>query len=676
MGHGHNAKYKLVCNSKADVTAHFGQNLKRQIKGTERPSFWGDTLKQNTTKGVTIVGLGPDRTKTRKLYVHAKLADKITAMFEKIKQVNRDYHIYSIGSKCVRYMKNTNTRQVIRDGPDYAAARAQISDWNRSWPSSALKYDSQHNRIQWRKVSNHFFATAIDINPGTNPFKKGKAFDIPKWMVHIFRDFGFGWGGYYHDYMHFEYELKDVSPTAAVPSSKAPPPTQPPPAPGAPQPSDLNPSSNGTPPAGCHCTKCGIKIEPQAPGTTPGAPAPAPGVVPPAGASIPSGPEGTCNDGQLSEIAKKIKQRFPDGISVIIFARLNKRSGNNIEVDKQSHYIAKEEQTVSVVGGQLTMGGEAIAIRDFSEVMNNIRLIHDTLLAEFKKAGGTGNPPRWTRIKRLGLGAHGMPSGMGMHCKNKYQFHYGPDFFKPKRKPETISTFVNAVKHCLTPDVNVALFSCSCMRDVERQIEVHKKNLAAGAPKKCSAKNAEKLAAEGQKAAKCGCVKCKTKKASIYWEWKTFSDEVPHARGSFGDKLAKALGGDASVFGHGTPGHFQRNFSLKVVGKLGGPGPGGIHVFNMLFPKTFLQGLAQQYGGGKPKYFDDLRSVACRYYKKLMVKRSFSKEHIPMELGKFAPFYPLKATQMLQENFKKMLEKAGGSTKKVSKMIPRRKSKK
>ncbi len=287
----HNAKYKQVCNTKQDVIAAFGQNLTRQVKGSERASFWGNPLAGGLTKTIEAVGIGASRNETKRLSLHSKIADKAVAMFAKLKQVNQDYVIYSVGSKCVRYMKNSNTRATIRDGAEYAAAKAQHADWARSWPSKALHYDNSRNAVKWTKVSNHSFGTAIDINPSTNPYKSGKDFDIPKWMVEIFREFGFSWGGYYHDYMHFEYEQKNVSPTAATttPTPQTnPSPGVNPPASGAP--SQVSPTPAPAPSAASFCTKCGKPLSgdgshPPSPGGTP----PSSGGTPPGGGSPSSG---------------------------------------------------------------------------------------------------------------------------------------------------------------------------------------------------------------------------------------------------------------------------------------------------------------------------------------------------------------------------------------------------
>lgn len=51
--------------------------------------------------------------------------------------------------------------------------------------------------------SPHSWPVAIDINPANNGFNGGRG-DIPDWIIAIFRDEGFTWGGDWGDPMHFE----------------------------------------------------------------------------------------------------------------------------------------------------------------------------------------------------------------------------------------------------------------------------------------------------------------------------------------------------------------------------------------------------------------------------------------------------------------------------------------
>lgn len=55
--------------------------------------------------------------------------------------------------------------------------------------------------------SNHSWGLAFDVNAPDNPFG-GTSHDIPPYMVNLFADHGFRWGGEYHgtkDWMHFEF---------------------------------------------------------------------------------------------------------------------------------------------------------------------------------------------------------------------------------------------------------------------------------------------------------------------------------------------------------------------------------------------------------------------------------------------------------------------------------------
>ncbi|HYO66037.1 MAG TPA: M15 family metallopeptidase, partial [Archangium sp.] len=52
-----------------------------------------------------------------------------------------------------------------------------------------------------------------------NPFNENKPFDMPRRIVEIMASFGFHWGGYYHDYMHFEYLRATV---AGLPDEEPP----------------------------------------------------------------------------------------------------------------------------------------------------------------------------------------------------------------------------------------------------------------------------------------------------------------------------------------------------------------------------------------------------------------------------------------------------------------------
>lgn len=63
-------------------------------------------------------------------------------------------------------------------------------------------------------LSNHAYGVAIDINQSVNPYRKSsdgqtdsetriRSNEHP--VVKLFKEYGWGWGGKYYDYMHFSY---------------------------------------------------------------------------------------------------------------------------------------------------------------------------------------------------------------------------------------------------------------------------------------------------------------------------------------------------------------------------------------------------------------------------------------------------------------------------------------
>ena len=56
--------------------------------------------------------------------------------------------------------------------------------------------------------SNHAWGLAVDLNWSTNPFKNPLTTDMPSWMVNLWTEYGFRWGGTYtrlKDSMHYEF---------------------------------------------------------------------------------------------------------------------------------------------------------------------------------------------------------------------------------------------------------------------------------------------------------------------------------------------------------------------------------------------------------------------------------------------------------------------------------------
>ena len=72
-------------------------------------------------------------------------------------------------------------------------------DWSWGFANRAIGGTSRH--------SLHSISVAIDINAPTNPMRSPLTTDMPWWMVHLWEDFGFTWGGRWSrpDPMHYEW---------------------------------------------------------------------------------------------------------------------------------------------------------------------------------------------------------------------------------------------------------------------------------------------------------------------------------------------------------------------------------------------------------------------------------------------------------------------------------------
>ncbi|MBZ4416621.1 M15 family metallopeptidase [Myxococcus sp. RHSTA-1-4] len=171
---------------------------------------------------VHLPGFGPQKNETRKVSVNRKLAHLFMAAFEKIKAAHLPYVLYDAGTYNFRYKQNTSVKQAIANLPEYAQLRQGSGFWG-SWNSLCAEHDRLNNafeeevfcdgRMQKKKelLSNHSWGSAIDLNSTTNPYDKTQRFDMPIRIVEIMEGFGFHWGGYYHDYMHFEFARTQVS---------------------------------------------------------------------------------------------------------------------------------------------------------------------------------------------------------------------------------------------------------------------------------------------------------------------------------------------------------------------------------------------------------------------------------------------------------------------------------
>lgn len=213
-----------VCNTDKAVTDAFGPSrvadefyrdrFNSTAKVLENPIL--DSFEKNHVVKVSLPGFGPQKSRSVTVDVNRKLAHLFVAAFEKIKSENLPYVLHETGAYLFRYQQNPSVKAAIANRPEYETLRKQNGFWD-SWNILCAEQDRKlrafDDQIPFKNgttlkknlLSNHAFGSAIDINWGTNPYQKGARFDMPRRIVEIMEGFGFHWGGYYHDYMHFEY---------------------------------------------------------------------------------------------------------------------------------------------------------------------------------------------------------------------------------------------------------------------------------------------------------------------------------------------------------------------------------------------------------------------------------------------------------------------------------------
>ncbi len=232
MSYGYQEPTRL-CTTKGEVTrsSNYGEpKTKNEFAGSNSfekiSKVFGNPLLEsfcaNHIVPVELVGFGPQKDQVRKIDVNRKLAPLFAAAFEKIKAANLPYVLHAVGGHVFRYQLNPSVQAALVDRPEYAELRKQPGFMGR-WNIDCARHDLKHQsfdeivphdgrqKVKKALLSNHSWGNAIDLNDQTNPFDKNKRFDMPRRIVEIMASFGFHWGGYYHDYMHFEYLRASVA---------------------------------------------------------------------------------------------------------------------------------------------------------------------------------------------------------------------------------------------------------------------------------------------------------------------------------------------------------------------------------------------------------------------------------------------------------------------------------
>jgi hypothetical protein len=258
-----------------------------------------------------------------------------------------------------------------------------------------------------------------------------------------------------------------------------------------------------------------------------------------------------------------------------------------------------------------------------SEITVTLQRIHLGLVDKYKQShpedNDTTTPPQFTRIKNLALFAHGEPFGLGLHESNKFEL-----------KSENVKTFVSGLKDALVDDVNVQLYACNTGAD--------------------RARIAAKIKQKGDKK--------KGKDAASYEEWTEHTQGERSGEDSFAAALAEELGSQSTVYGHTTAGHTTENFAARVFGQGAGGGKGGLHMFDVLYPESFIQDeltrlFPDQTEDEWAQLHNSLREQMWKHYKKSIgTKSEYAKNHYSIPIGREMFINPSNAQNLLQDDWK------------------------
>ncbi|MFW5758570.1 MAG: M15 family metallopeptidase [Bacteroidota bacterium] len=224
-----------ICKTKDEVIKEFGEPaVAWQLSSIEKiEKLFGtceaSDFKETKTKLIELPGFGEKGDVTKKIRMHQSLEKLLVSAFTEIKNANLGYILWDghVWGHSFRYKKNSTTITYIKTRSEYSHLKEAMNDddaWDSwGWAIKAAAYDAQNGKLgdlvevrNGKKVtkksllSNHAFGTAIDINSGYNAFSKSARFDMNKKIIEIMARHGFRWGGYYHDYMHFEYTLDHI----------------------------------------------------------------------------------------------------------------------------------------------------------------------------------------------------------------------------------------------------------------------------------------------------------------------------------------------------------------------------------------------------------------------------------------------------------------------------------
>ncbi len=313
-----------------------------------------------------------------------------------------------------------------------------------------------------------------------------------------------------------------------------------------------------------------------------------------------------------------LQANHPGGFTTAFYVHYDNQSNNNKEFERQATPYAAQHGALGLQSGSI-VAGAPIAITETSEVVEGLRSIHQGLLERFaasaprfvqdlldtmQGAGMEGLGPNWTKARDVALFSHGMPGGLSTDSGNNYRDGLHGDTYGPSN----IESFVRGIRGATTSDVNVQLFACGAGRGTDE-------NEA----------------------------------------WLEHRQDHKMGQNSVAAELSTHLGEDASVFAHTTTGHTTENYAARVFGAEGGGGQGGLHMFDRLYPESFIQSeLARIYPSRDQAWRDGqhnaLRERMWRHYR-TSIGNSVPDSRYGGPMGQLMFQDPSNAAQLLQRDW-------------------------
>lgn len=255
------------------------------------------------------------------------------------------------------------------------------------------------------------------------------------------------------------------------------------------------------------------------------------------------------------------KASFASGITIGVYTHYDNQSPNNKTFWQVAKPWAKHNQAIGLnEDGEMEVG-KPIKITEVGQIIESVQSISRGLEQLWMDGMSQGwietdaefdpnQPPAWTKVKDLGIFAHGMPYGIGVDSDKDDQYKHGllsssPDSY---RSAPNIASFAEGLNGAIKSDINVLLFACNGAREYDEESPFSK------------ADNSHRKRPDGQ----------------------DMGDDS-----SFAAMLQEELGEESSVYGHLTAGHTTNNFTSMVYGKAAGP-DGKKHMFDVLYPDSFI----------------------------------------------------------------------------------------